>query len=92
MIKKDIERDYSINENGVITSPGKFEGEMYYAVSFWGEALDGFSSNDEYLEDGTVVAVFELCQEDYKNFPELEGNTFLRIWEDEQGFVHCMTA
>jgi hypothetical protein len=90
MTKQEISEQYQIDENGVITSPGKFEREMYYAVSFWGDALDGFSNSEEYLEDGTVVAVFEINKPEIEEFPELIGNTILKIWEDDNGFVFCV--
>ena len=91
MTKAKITQQYDINENGVITSPGKFEGEMYYAVSYWGDALDGFPSRDEICDDGTLVAIFDLFEQDYKDYPELSDVTELRIWEDSNGFVHCQT-
>lgn len=89
MNKTEIAEQYNINEHGVITSSGKFEGEMYYAVNFWGCALDGFCDRDEVLEDGTIVAIFDLDAQDYKDYPELEGNTILSIWENDNGFVFC---
>ncbi len=89
MTKKEIAEQYNLNENGVIMSPGKFEGEMYYAVGFWNITLDGFCDRDEMLENGTLVAIYDLGQIDYDDYPELEGNTELRIWEDDNGFVYC---
>ena len=90
MTKAEIAEQYIIDEfNGVIKSPGKFEGEMYYAVSYWGDTLDGFCNRDEMLDDGTLVAIFDLGKQDYIDFPELEGFSELKIWEDENGFVYC---
>ena len=89
MTKKEIAEQYNLDENGVIISSGKFENEMYYAVDFWNSALHGFSDDEQYLDDGTVVAVFEIKLHDIKQFPELEGNTQLRIWEGDNGFVFC---
>jgi hypothetical protein len=43
------------------------------------------------LDDGTLVYIFDLCEQDYRDYPELEDAKELRIWEDEQGFVHCQT-
>jgi len=89
MTKQEISEQYNLNENGVITSPGKFEGEMYYAVHFWNMTLDGFCDRDEMLDDGTLVAIYDIGQIDYDDYPELEGNTELTIFEDDNGFVYC---
>lgn len=89
MTKSEIAEQYDINEQGIITSPGKFEREMYYAVSFWNSTLDGFCDRDEMSDDGTLVAIFDIRLHDIEQYPELEGSTELRIWEDENGFVFC---
>jgi hypothetical protein len=91
MTKKDIEKEYQINENGVITSPGKFEGEMYYAVYFWNASLEGMCDDTIWWSD-TEVSVFNVNETDKVGMPELNDVETVKVWEDEQGFVHCMTA
>lgn len=89
MTKQKISDIYLIDDNGVITSPGKFEGEMYYAVHYWGIALDGFADRHELYDNGYMIAIFDLGEIDYDDYPELEGMTELRVWEDDNGFVYC---
>jgi hypothetical protein len=89
MTKQEILEMYDIDETGVIITPGKFEREMYYAVHFWDTTLNGLCDREEILDDDTVIAIFDLDQRDYADFPELEGNTELRIWSDDNGFVYC---
>lgn len=91
MTKNEIAQEYNIDEFGRIKSPGKFEGEMYYAVSYWEDVLDGFADED-YEENGTMFAIIKLTFEDFKKYPELnnlDGVEYLKLWEDSNGFVHC---
>lgn len=91
MTKAEIAEQYEIDEFGRIKSRGKFEGEMYYAVHYWGCVLDGFADED-YEENGIQYATITLNQDDFKNYPELsnfDGVEFLKLWENENGFVYC---
>lgn len=80
---------YRVNELGIITSPGKFEGEMGYVAYFW-------DLKRQDTDDGTVMG-FRVGDEDRKKFKGLKGSgeepeqkwVFLR--EDDQGFVSEMT-
>lgn len=72
-------------KDGLIVSPGKFEGEPMYMTEFWDRALNG---------DGEVTAripettQFRIGKEDEARHPEwlTEGDR-LYIWEDGNGFV-----
>ena len=91
MTKAEIAEQYEIDEFGRIKSPGKFEGEMYYAVHYWGCVLDGFG-DECYEENGTPYAIINLTFEDFKHFPELnnlDGVESLKLWENDNGFVYC---
>ena len=80
------EQSYSI-EDGIITSPGKFEGEPRYAVYFWEEA-----SPDEQISfpDDQSYWLVEILEKDRERFPEIDREaTVMVLEESEQGFVSC---
>lgn len=80
----DIKEQYEVNEQGIITSPGKFEGEAAHAVFFWDAALNGFA--DGYGDDGACW--FDIDQDDVVKFPALQGVKRLSIDTDNSGFVY----
>lgn len=81
MTRQEIESQYKV-ENGIIRSPGKFEGEPVYAPYFWEALLDGMADKD----DGKS-AVFYITQEDKEQFPELKRRRAVRLFQDDNGFV-----
>lgn len=81
MTRAQIEHDYQI-ENGRITSPGKFEGEMLYVPYFWDAYLNGFSDKD----DGRII-LFRITAQDRKEFPELGNRRTVKLYETDNGFV-----
>jgi hypothetical protein len=68
---------------GLITSPGKFEGQPVYVPHYWDLGLEG--SADEGDEDGFT---FKLDASDVERWPELAGVKTLRLAESDFGFVH----
>ena len=86
MTRRDIESSYTVDANGIIRSPGKFEGEPVYVPYFWDAYLEGFADED----DGEVLT-FRVTAEDRAEFPELDGVTTVRLWETDQGFVYSET-
>lgn len=83
--RQQIEKDFEV-EDGVITTPGKFEGSMVYVPAFWDLTLEG--GEDEIEWDGdTLISIFHVTSEDRGIFPELQGAKTLEIWEDSFGFV-----
>lgn len=87
MSRREILANYDIDNNGVITSLGKFEGEMLYVPYFWEIGLDGCADEDE---DG--VFTFDIDEDDLAEFPELAGVSKLMLEESEQGFVYSATV
>lgn len=86
MNRNEITSSFVIDPDGVIRSPGKFEGEMLYAPYFYGIMLDGFSDESGSTEEGTPD-VFEVSEQDRMRFPELGATKRLHLYESEQGFV-----
>lgn len=88
MPRADIEVEHTII-NGIIRSPGKFEGSPVYVPYFWTLGLDGGDDDREGgLEGEPYVSIFHITDEERMLWPELTGVTQLRLWEDEVGFVH----
>lgn len=70
--------DYKINEQGIIVSPGKFEGCQGFAPNLWRSGLEGFS-NDEF--SGGYGFIF-------RSFEDVNGKGVACILtEDENGFI-----
>ena len=80
-----IEDAYGPFRNGVITRPGKFEGEMCYVPYLWDLVLQGAG---EWTDDGGDTVIIESA--DREAFPELEDATEAYLEESEQGFVYCV--
>jgi hypothetical protein len=87
LTREDIERDYDVDETGLIHSPGKFEGEMLYVPYFWEIFMVGGADED----DGNVLT-FGITDDDRKLFPELGTTEKLYLEESDQGFVNSSSA
>jgi hypothetical protein len=80
------------NDGRRITQPGKFEGEPVFAPYFWDLGLQGFSDSD----DGKVFTFRLAFNGTDKDIPFkvqlrewLGCSRTLKMYEDDQGFVHC---
>ena len=80
-----IDKGYTIDSQGTIVSPGKFEGEQRYALYFYDLYMNG--SWDDEDEDG--VLSFGLDKQDWIKFPELCNTKTVFLYEDNYGFVYC---
>lgn len=89
MKRVDIEKEYKVDEYGLIRNPGKFEGECLYTPYFWDFVMNGVEDRYYFDEDGTPVSEFLVTKEDIDEFPELEGVRIVAIREDDVGFVYC---
>ena len=79
----DIRKQYSADETGRITDPGKFEGQMIYIPHFWEAYLNGCADRD----DGRVLG-FDITPDDRADFPEIPNRKrTIRIMETDLGFV-----
>jgi len=73
-----IDRDY-----GIISTPGKFKGEMYFVPYFWDMALEG-----DFDEDTGEIFTFHITPSDRAFIPDLKGAKKIELYEDGQGFIH----
>ena len=83
MDRHEIEHSYKI-ENGIIRSPGKFEGCALYAPYFHDAYLNGMEdgADDDYVW-------FAVSAEDRAQFPEIGHDVAtVLLREDDNGFVH----
>ena len=95
MTREEILSAYKVNEHGMITSPGKFEGEMIYAPYFY-ELWNEGDGEDIYMDNGEdggeiIFTSFKVSDEDRATFPELEGVEEIRFHESDTGFVYVTT-
>jgi len=84
MTAYEIENRFNI-QNGVIQSPGIFQGEMRYAPFY----VDRFPDDYHFECHRNRVDVFYLDKSDYALFPELTGMKTLEIRKAVTGFVYC---
>jgi hypothetical protein len=75
--REQVLSGYAVNEHGIITSPGKFEGEMLYVPYVYECCMDG--GDNGIIVDATDVSLF----------PELGGVYGVTLNSDSQGFVHA---
>ena len=86
MNKKEILEKYEIkvNEHGIIVSPGKFEGEMFYVPYFYDQDPD----KEEYQENKFYIRQYFFTKEEIDLFHELAGFDTIILWESDQGFCY----
>lgn len=92
MTRNEVLSDYAA-ENGMIRSPGKFEGEMIYVPALWDIAMNGFSDAEycdcEELCDCTAAEIIEVDDDFATEFPEVGDARRFRLMEDGNGFIYC---
>jgi hypothetical protein len=86
--RRDVENYFDLDLRGIITTPGKFQGELVYVPYFWEKGLDGWA-DDELGDEGYL---FFTTPEDAKEFPELRGKDRVIVREREDGFVYETTS
>jgi hypothetical protein len=80
--------EYTTNDKGIITSPGKFEGEPRWLPHFYELILESCDDGLEPGPDGTMVSTFFITDEDRANHPDFPADKCrLQVWCDTQGFV-----
>ena len=83
MNRQEVMESYNVDPvNGIITSLGKFEGEMLYVPVAWKCCMDGGADVDE----GSVYGV-AFTDEDRAEFPEIGTAFGMLMEESEVGFV-----
>ena len=77
--------DYEVNETGVITSPGKFEGEPAYVAYYWEWVLQG--EGTEIIDENGNIEGYEVnvYNGDLEVFPELSEHCTGSYYRSGQG-------
>ena len=88
MTRREIEDLYQIAD-GIIRSPGEFQGEARYMPHFWTRFMDGGA--DEDADDSSVVRCTVTFGE-VMEFPELKLGQVVRFYEDEKGSIREIRA
>jgi hypothetical protein len=73
---------FDVNQDGIITNPGKFEGEDLKTPYFYFYYLEGVGYD---IEDETMT--FDIEPQDVEVFPELKGETQFHLFFKDNGFV-----
>ncbi len=82
MDREQILTQYDV-QNGIIRTPGKFEGEPTYAPYFWSDYLNGA------WEEVGDLAIAPLEPADFSEFPEIPSRAeYVALEESSEGFVH----
>jgi len=77
--------DLEVNEQGIIISLGKFEGEPSYVPYFW--YIDGEDDQVDLNGQGVIARIFYVSRSETKSFPDLDDGDVIYLWEDDEGFV-----
>lgn len=106
MTRDEVAKLYEVSTNGIVKSPGKFEGEPWYVVALWDAVLDGVFDRLDYDEVDCPLSSFNLDPEIMgmiqsvthvkgvtdARFAGSSENAYITLWEDDTGFVrHLIT-
>jgi len=85
-----LAQDYEI-ENGIIKSPGKFEGEFIHSLYFYDCVMNGGGDEiiSSYLDSERIIDVFNLTDSEKDAFPILTNANTVHCIEDDNGFFYC---
>lgn len=81
MTRHDVLRTYDVKE-GVIHSPGRFEGQALYVPYFWNAYLCGNAH-----EVGADLIQFTVLSSDRTQFPELGSRVVVQLRQRSDGRV-----
>ena len=82
MNRAEVLAAYTVDANGIIRSPGKFEGEMLYVPALWDIGILGGAAFDE---GGVYGYIFD--ESDHEEFPEIGSAVAILMEESDTGFV-----
>lgn len=86
MKKADIERDYTVVD-GVIRSPGKFEGKPVYAPALYELVMDGVTETLMW-SDESISDILEIEDNFRTEFGIPTSIVALSCWEADTGFFN----
>jgi hypothetical protein len=84
-----VSDEYEIKD-GIIVTPGKFEGEPEWVLTLWDMVLGGMA--DESVHDGTTA--YDAFRLDARTAVltgyDVRPDAYVVLWSDSQGFVSHM--
>ena len=86
MKRQEILTQYKVNKYGIIENFGKFEQCPLYAPYFYDILMNGESDSQVIDDFGCIKDVFNVTQEDIKEFPELKGIKAITVSTSDDGF------
>ena len=75
LTREDVLKDYDVDSSGMITSLGKFQGELLFAPYFYQRIMDVSSEPLGMDAGGTTSDLVVVTAEDRREFPELNFST-----------------
>jgi hypothetical protein len=92
-ILAELHYTYETDCLGIITSPGRYQGQPLYVPYFWQYIIanDMFDRTDTTY--GYLAYVVKIAREEIALFPQLAHFTSIRFWLGDSGFVYhgCQT-
>lgn len=85
MTREEIKNKYNVDDNGIIRSPGKFEGEMVYAP-FYHELILNGAGEKIYSDRLGRKLRMKVGEADREMFPELKDVKYVEFIETRAGF------
>ena len=76
LVPAELRYNYTFNRYGIVTNPGKFEGESIATLYYY----------DCFLNGGD--AIFEVSDDERKAFDIGPAYTHVYLYESDNGFVH----
>lgn len=86
MTREEILKKFNVNEYDIIQNPGKFEGCAIYAPYFYDLVMNGASDGIIQDDFGCIKDVFNINDDDRKQFPELKNYKTVTISTSDDGF------
>jgi len=87
MIRATAAYDLEVIE-GVIVTPGKFEGEPEYAPYYYDLAMENGEDELVFDSDDTPVSIFYVSDEDREMFHIKPETHAILLWVSDDGFVN----
>lgn len=88
--RKRLEKEWTVDERGLITNPGHLEREPLYVA--WMVEMLGESAYDDLVYEGdTELNAFFVDEEIREAFPELNDVEVVVVYSDSAYFYHHTT-
>ena len=87
----DVAREYTLDSNGVVRNPGKFEAEHWTTVAMYDLVMNGMADDTWQWADDECEDVFILDDELRRALNCDASEYAFTVYNDSQGFVYGHT-